>query len=722
MEVRKIVVPLLALGVLVSGTTFCTLTPQTDPSAAATIAAARVTEAAAQATEAAAAQAVARATQMALGLPTDTPPPGPGQLRTPTPATAVAPPPMPSPQTCPIESEPFWHWQVGRVEVADFFFTTSSIGFAVGEPNTLLRTDDGGSSWRVWPIDAPHGLNAIHFSSQEIGWVAGDGGTILRTTDGGLAWQPQPAGTEADLFVIKFLDDETGWAGGSNGTLLRTADGGTSWLAGATGQQISIVDVAFIDAQEGYLVGHSGPMGYVLHTSDGGATWENTDYWDSVPEAIYVAKDQPMWIVGGWTGGKVWRGIGHSSRTIVVENMNPHARFSPHFRDVFFSDTQRGWAVGDDGLAISTRDGGQSWQPMEVHDSAYWKMLRFTSERDAVLAGYSWLDGIQVAHLSDDGMTWSSVPAGGSLTQELDVVDLDFVDPWFGWAVVGGRKADLLITIDGGQSWERHEVLGGGVRQVEFVDRLRGWAIGGGGLVARSDDGGRSWEIQSIPFPEDLQAISFVDRDHGWVVSAKTDPSICPEYHDPFDPEPVALFFTSTGGDEWAGPMCVEVPREMTSSHAPVPPRLHFVDQQTGWIVGEGGLILKTTDGGLNWQPQASGTAVDLTDVYFVDGQTGYVTGEKGVLLETTDGGADWRQQRLGDSTLTGVRFVNRENGWVTSRGVVVLYTSDGGQTWETYALYGNPVTLDAVDEHHVWIGTGGVRAYAPVCLSPPQP
>jgi len=633
---------------------------------------------------------------------------------------------VPSPETCARESEPFWHWQAGGdLLITDFFFTTSSVGFAVGEPRTLLRTEDGGGNWTVWAIDSPHILRTIYFSSEEIGWVAGDGGTILQTTDGGYTWQSQQSGTEADLLMIKFFDDKTGWAAGKNGSLLRTTDGGASWLAGAAGPQMTIVDLAFVDAQEGYLVGHAGGSdleGRVLHTTDGGVTWEDTGFHGAGPEGIYVRKDMLPWVVGGWVHGKIWRGVGDTTQPI-----EPAGR--GRFQDVFFSDAQHGWAVGDRGLAASTRDGGGYWQSMGVDESTDWKMLRFASERDAVLAGYSYSDGIQVAHSSDGGMTWAAAPAGSSRTDPLEVSSMDFVDQWFGWAVGKGppwdEPTELLITVDGGQFWQTHDVLGGGARRVTFVDRLRGWAIGEGGLVARSDDGGRNWEIQSIPFPQEVEAISFVDRDYGWVASAETPSDMC---QGPYDTDSLTLFRTSSGGDEWEGPICIEIP-EQPFPWPEGPLGMQFVDEDTGWIVGDNGLILKTTDGGLNWLLQESKVAVDLTDVYFVDVQTGWVTADQGALLQTTDGGAHWKQDRVGTRKLAGVRFVDRETGWVAVEQCCtevgsVFQTSDGGETWNEIELpFWSALSLDAVDKDHVWVGTTQrIAAYAPVCLSPDKP
>ena len=742
MKTRKLIALMLALVILVSGMTACGSDSEKDVSAAASTAVAQAIEAAAHATEAAVAvRAMTQVAQTTGAMSTGTSAAGPSPLVTPTPCPIPAPathapvstappPPMPSPEICAEESEPFWHWQAGGVSICDFFFTTSAEGFAIGEPNTMLRTNDGGSSWRAWPFDSPYWMRAIHFSSPEAGWVAGDGGTIMRTTDGGITWQAQDSGTEEDLKVIKFWDDKIGWAGGWK-TLLRTTDGGVSWSTSTVAPEIMrIVDLAFVDPQEGYLVGYEdfdGLFGRVLHTTDGGASWEYTGFSGPGPVAIYAAKDMPIWVAGGWVKAALWKGADHTSRDITPGGNGT-------FREVFFSDAQHGWAVGDGGLAVFTEDGGEHWQSMGVDEYANWTMLRFTSEEDAVLAGTS----LDVAHSSDGGKTWATAPVSGPSTDPyLQVIDLDFVDPWFGWAVVAASgppndpyPSGLLITTDGGQSWERHEPLGGGVYQLEFADRLRGWAIGEGGLVARSDDGGQSWGLQSIPFPEGFHAISSVDREHAWIVSATTPDGAC---RNRSGRDSLTLFRTASGGDEWEGPICIELPVEIKlswgSGYLPgFLPAMQFVDQETGWLVGADGLIVKTTDGGLNWQVQASGVSAELTDVYFLDSQTGWVTGDEGILLQTTDGGEQWIRQRVGKRKLTGVRFVNKDTGWVTSRQgpSEVLYTLDGGQTWNPVGIddpFRYLYVLDAVDERHVWVGmSDGIRAYAPVCVSASKP
>ena len=66
---------------------------------------------------------------------------------------------------------------------------------------------------------------------------------------------------------------------------------------------------------------------------------------------------------------------------------------------------------------------------------------------------------------------------------------------------------------------------------------------------------------------------------------------------------------------------------------------VYFINSDTGYIVGEGGSYLKTTNGGTNWTAQISGTTVNLRSVYFVNANTGYFVGENGTILKTSNGG-----------------------------------------------------------------------------------
>ena len=74
---------------------------------------------------------------------------------------------------------------------------------------------------------------------------------------------------------------------------------------------------------------------------------------------------------------------------------------------------------------------------------------------------------------------------------------------------------------------------------------------------------------------------------------------------------------------------------------------VHFPENsQTGYMVGDGGLIEKTTNGGRDWTPQVLYTVPGLRSVHFpVDASTGYAVGEVATILKTTNGGTDWMFQ-----------------------------------------------------------------------------
>ena len=70
-----------------------------------------------------------------------------------------------------------------------------------------------------------------------------------------------------------------------------------------------------------------------------------------------------------------------------------------------------------------------------------------------------------------------------------------------------------------------------------------------------------------------------------------------------------------------------------------------FTDTLTGFAVGSQGTIIKTSDGGINWTSQFSGTTKGLGSVCFINENIGYCAGHQGTIIKTTDGGLNWTNQ-----------------------------------------------------------------------------
>ena len=110
---------------------------------------------------------------------------------------------------------------------------------------------------------------------------------------------------------------------------------------------------------------------------------------------------------------------------------------------------------------------------------------------------------------------------------------------------------------------------------------------------------------------------------------------------------------------------------------------VYFVDATTGWIAGENGTILHTTDGGLLWQTQNVPTAVDLESISFANPNQGWAVGDSGVILHTENGGITWSLQTSGLITdLKSVFFIDATTGWVAGSGGKLLKTTSGGNLW----------------------------------------
>ncbi|MEW6734426.1 MAG: YCF48-related protein, partial [Acidobacteriota bacterium] len=95
------------------------------------------------------------------------------------------------------------------------------------------------------------------------------------------------------------------------------------------------------------------------------------------------------------------------------------------------------------------------------------------------------------------------------------------------------------------------------------------------------------------------------------------------------------------------------------------------------WIVGSGGYVGYTEDGGKTWRRQSAGKAY-LRDVYFVNDNIGWVVGEDATIMHTEDGGKTWEQQDSGiEGTITRVQFVSSKLGYAAANnGRILRYES----------------------------------------------
>lgn len=211
-----------------------------------------------------------------------------------------------------------------------------------------------------------------------------------------------------------------------------------------------------------------------------------------------------------------------------------------------------------------------------------------------------------------------------------------------------------------GWTWQNPKPRGGfRYEAVCSIDATRAWAVGTGGVIVATDDGGATWTERPSPTTLTLRSVSFADASSGW---ATGDSGV--------------LLATLDGGQTWM---------EQDSNSTGHLYGISSIDTTRAWAVGQRGTVLFTTDGGLNWRYKDVGSSKTFYEVDFVDASHGWIVGEGGTVLRTVDGGTSWQQlvyPRTGD--LFAASFVTTGTGWVAGdSGGYVYYTTDGGDNWQ---------------------------------------
>jgi len=206
--------------------------------------------------------------------------------------------------------------------------STSAAGPAATTPATtaspaaspVSRSADcsGGPAGPAFAGLGANPLTDVQFISPGQGWVVGQG-AILATSNGGVTWTAQDRGN-LNLTSVDFVSSEVGWAVGP-GTLLGTTDGGRHWAALAEPCP-QIRSVHFLSARIGFAIAAGGgPQaawtaippsgGVVLSTTNGGSSWQRVAA-PADAQSVCFSGPQTGWLGAGGrlyysaSGGRSW--------------------------------------------------------------------------------------------------------------------------------------------------------------------------------------------------------------------------------------------------------------------------------------------------------------------------------------------------------------------------------------------------------------------------------
>jgi photosystem II stability/assembly factor-like uncharacterized protein len=109
-----------------------------------------------------------------------------------------------------------------------------------------------------------------------------------------------------------------------------------------------------------------------------------------------------------------------------------------------------------------------------------------------------------------------------------------------------------------------------------------------------------------------------------------------------------------------------------------------FPNDREGWMVGELGRIIRTTDGGATWVRQDAGTKRPFLAMSCLDARTAWIAGKEGIVYATRDGGDTWTKlETKSNRHIFAIGFPTAERGHAVGDYGAMVHTEDGGKSWD---------------------------------------
>ena len=287
---------------------------------------------------------------------------------------------------------------------------------------------------------------------------------------------------------------------------------------------------------------------------------------------------------------------------------------------VSFNSSDTGWVAAAN-IVLRTTDAGLHWSQISVPGGG---ILSISSVDGKTAWGGSYNNDGKVYFTGDGGQTW--IPQNTN-SQPEGVTAISFPTRQNGFGV---GHSFLIKTTNGGQEWTKYDIEGGDYHAVHFLDSQNG-LIAGIGILLRVLLGGPARIPQKDP---SFGTMTF----YGCYLPTQTK-EFAVGIEEPSPGVGLATIVRSiNSGSTWDK---ATIPLQFKNE---VFDAITFTDSLRGTVVGSGGAILNTSDGGDSWIIQASGVNTELLSVSFSDSLNGTIVGELGIILRTTNGGYSWVQ------------------------------------------------------------------------------
>ena len=428
----------------------------------------------------------------------------------------------------------------------------------------------------------------------------------------------------------------------------------------------SLNDVKWISDQKFIAVGDQGML---LVTYDNGATWDlNQIKTLRNFKSIWVKNPQEIFVVGSFdnSGTELYKTIdGGANWTLHYENNAVGAN------DIHFPTDSIGYIVGNLGKVLKTTDAGDSWLDFSTASiTGSLKTVWFTSP-DTGFVGRTTTFGMYKT--TNGGLTWSQ-NFGYNLT---NCYTIQFINDTLGYA--GGFNNRIYKTTDGGNLWlmQQNPGLSENIKSISFADSVRGMAVSSGYIYRTTN--GNTWS--STFYTGNLQCGTL-------------------------SPDGVAVVGNLTGGIKssinYGSSFSESNPQAGTSTFR----RIKFVNSLQGWVGGDDGKILKTSDGGNEWTLLTTSPYYSIgNDMAAISATKAIIATNEGTLITTTNGGTSFTATTLDNgNSLNAIHFPTASIGYVAGVSGKLWKTTNGGTN---YSLLSTTTAQDLTEIYFPTTNTG---------------
>ena len=359
----------------------------------------------------------------------------------------------------------------------------------------VFGSQDAGESWRLLGrvssrVDSvvaailvdPRRSQTLFAGSWTRDPSAGAGGGIFRSDDGGASWRPSGLEGQAVRALVQAPSNPDILIAGSLEGVFASPDSGVSWqrISPESNEELHNIDSLAVDPRHPEII-YAGTFHLPWKTADGGRTWTSVQRGmidDSDVMSILVDHSNSARVYASAcsgiyrsdNGGAAWQkvqGIPYSARrTLALAQDSEHA-------NVIYAATTEGLWKSESAGATWLRVTPATWVINSVQLPA--------SRPGRIVIGTDDM-GILV---SDDSGAHFQVSNDGFNHRRAVAVALDPNRSGRVLAVLANGPAPLLVTDDGGQTWQP---LGKGLptsKPLRIYAAPNGWwaALSGGGLM-----------------------------------------------------------------------------------------------------------------------------------------------------------------------------------------------------------------------------------------------